>query len=73
MLCAIMRNLLRKLELPYRVLLMCGGDLGFAQSKKYDLEVWSAAEALARSLELFELRGFSGASRADSFPFEGDG
>jgi seryl-tRNA synthetase len=37
-------HLLRKLELPYRVLLMCGGDLGFAQSKKYDLEVWSAGQ-----------------------------
>jgi seryl-tRNA synthetase len=37
-------SLLRKLELPYRVLLMCGGDLGFSQSKKYDLEVWSAGQ-----------------------------
>ncbi|MEI6465145.1 MAG: serine--tRNA ligase [Verrucomicrobiota bacterium] len=37
-------RLLQKLELPYRVLLMCGGDLGFAQSKKYDLEVWSAGQ-----------------------------
>jgi seryl-tRNA synthetase len=37
-------RLLRKLELPYRVLLMCGGDLGFAQTKKYDLEVWSAGQ-----------------------------
>ena len=37
-------SLLRKLELPYRVLLMCGGDLGFAQSKKYDLEVWSVGQ-----------------------------
>ena len=36
--------LLQKLGLPYRVLLMCGGDLGFAQSKKYDLEVWSAGQ-----------------------------
>jgi seryl-tRNA synthetase len=36
--------LLRMLELPYRVLLMCGGDLGFAQSKKYDLEVWAAGQ-----------------------------
>jgi seryl-tRNA synthetase len=33
-------RLLQKLGLPYRVLLMCGGDRGFAQSKKYDLEVW---------------------------------
>ena len=37
-------QLLQKLELPYRVLLMCGGDLGFAQSKKYDLEVWAAGQ-----------------------------
>jgi len=37
-------SLLRKLELPYRVLLMCGGDLGFAQAKKYDLEVWAAGQ-----------------------------
>jgi len=37
-------NLLKKLELPYRVLLMCGGDVGFAQAKKYDLEVWSAGQ-----------------------------
>jgi seryl-tRNA synthetase len=37
-------RVLQKLELPYRVLLMCGGDLGFSQSKKYDLEVWSAGQ-----------------------------
>ncbi|AWI10345.1 serine--tRNA ligase [Ereboglobus luteus] len=37
-------RLLQKLELPYRVLLMCGGDLGFSQSKKYDLEVWSGGQ-----------------------------
>lgn len=37
-------RLLQKLDLPYRVLLMCGGDLGFTQSKKYDLEVWSAGQ-----------------------------
>lgn len=36
--------LLRKLAIPYRVLLMCGGELGFAQSKKYDLEVWAAGQ-----------------------------
>lgn len=37
-------RLLQKLALPYRVLLMCGGDLGFSQSKKYDLEVWAAGQ-----------------------------
>ena len=35
---------LQKLGLPYRVLLMCAGDLGFTQTKKYDLEVWSAGQ-----------------------------
>ena len=43
--------LLRKLGLRYRVLLMCAGDLGFTQTKKYDLEVWSiGAAALAGGL-----------------------
>jgi len=37
-------RLLQKLGLSYRVLLMCGGDVGFAQAKKYDLEVWSAGQ-----------------------------
>jgi seryl-tRNA synthetase len=32
---------LRRLELPYRVVLMAIGDLGFAAAKKYDLEVWA--------------------------------
>ena len=35
---------LRRLELPYRVLEMCTGDLGFTQAKKYDLEVWAPAD-----------------------------
>ncbi len=37
-------RLLQKLGLPYRVLLMCAGDLGFTQTKKYDLEVWSVGQ-----------------------------
>ena len=37
-------SLLQKLKLPYRVLLMCGGDMGFTQTKQYDLEVWSAGQ-----------------------------
>lgn len=37
-------GLLRKLELPYRILLLCGGDMGFASAKTYDFEVWSAAQ-----------------------------
>lgn len=37
-------RLLQKLGLRYHVLLMCSGDLGFTQTKKYDLEVWSIAQ-----------------------------
>ncbi len=33
-------DILQKLNLPYRIVNMCGGDLGFAAAKKYDLEVW---------------------------------
>lgn len=33
-------KILQKLELPYRVVALCGGDLGFAAAKTYDLEVW---------------------------------
>lgn len=37
-------SLLEKLNLPYRTLLMCTGDMGFTQTKKYDLEVWSPGQ-----------------------------
>lgn len=37
-------SLLEELNIPYRTLLMCTGDMGFTQSKKYDLEVWSPAQ-----------------------------
>lgn len=36
--------LLEKLELPYRVLRLCGGDMGFASAMTYDFEVYSAAQ-----------------------------
>jgi len=45
-----MRNyvagILKKLELPFRVLKLCGGDMGFASAKTYDLEVYSAAQKM---------------------------
>ena len=49
-------RLLRLLELPYRRLLMCTADLGFTQTKKYDLEVWSAAQE--RWLEVSSVSNF---------------
>ena len=33
-------KILQLLELPYRIVILCGGDLGFAAAKTYDLEVW---------------------------------
>ncbi|WP_138798236.1 serine--tRNA ligase [Halostella sp. PRR32] len=37
-------EVLRRLELPYRVLDMCTGDMGFTQAKKYDIEVWAPGD-----------------------------
>ncbi len=37
-------SILQKLNLPYRVMLLCGGDMGFASKKTYDIEVWSPAQ-----------------------------
>lgn len=38
-------EVLRRLELPYRVVLLAAGDLGFASAKTYDLEVWAPSVA----------------------------
>ncbi|MDX1530838.1 MAG: serine--tRNA ligase [Rhodothermales bacterium] len=45
-----------RLGLPYRRLLMCTGDMGFTQAKKYDLEVWSAGQE--RWLEVSSVSNF---------------
>jgi seryl-tRNA synthetase len=37
-------SLLKALKIPFRTLLMCTGDMGFTQTKKYDLEVWSPGQ-----------------------------
>ncbi|MDA1028026.1 MAG: serine--tRNA ligase [Bacteroidetes bacterium] len=49
-------RLLQNLGLPYRRLLMCTGDMGFTQAKKYDLEVWSAGQE--RWLEVSSISNF---------------
>jgi seryl-tRNA synthetase len=43
-------NILRKLELPYRVVSLCTGDLGFASAKTYDLEVWLPGQRAYREI-----------------------
>ncbi|MBP7505498.1 MAG: serine--tRNA ligase, partial [Prolixibacteraceae bacterium] len=37
-------SLVQKLELPYRIIRLCGGDMGFTSALTYDFEVWSAAQ-----------------------------
>ncbi len=43
-------NILQKLGLPYRVVTLCGGDLGFASAKTYDLEVWLPGQGKYREI-----------------------
>ncbi|MDA8159770.1 MAG: serine--tRNA ligase, partial [Desulfobacteraceae bacterium] len=43
-------EVLQLLELPYRVVALCGGDLGFSSSKTYDIEVWMPAQNTYREI-----------------------
>jgi len=54
--CAHVQGLLEKLELPYRKLLLCGGDMGFNSAITYDMEVYSAAQQ--RWLEVSSVSNF---------------
>ncbi len=49
-------SLLQELELPYRTLKLCGGDMSFGSALTYDLEVWSAAQG--RWLEVSSVSNF---------------
>ena len=50
------KGLLEGLELPYRILRLCGGDMGFTSAMTYDFEVWSAAQE--RWLEVSSVSNF---------------
>jgi seryl-tRNA synthetase len=43
-------KILQLLELPYQKVILCGGDLGFAASKSYDLEVWLPSQNCYREI-----------------------
>jgi len=49
-------GLLKELELPFRTLKLCGGDMSFASALTYDMEVWSAAQE--RWLEVSSVSNF---------------
>ena len=54
--CAYVQSLLEKLELPYRKLLLCGGDMGFNAAMTYDMEVYAGAQQ--RWLEVSSVSNF---------------
>src|SRR5260370_5491809 len=43
-------EVLRRLELPYRTMLLCTGDMGFAAAKTYDIEVWLPSQNTYREI-----------------------
>jgi seryl-tRNA synthetase len=43
-------TILQRLELPYRVMALCGGDVGFGSAKTYDLEVWLPGQGRYREI-----------------------
>jgi len=54
--CVYVQGLLEKLELPYRKLLLCGGDMGFNSAITYDMEVFAAGQQ--RWLEVSSVSNF---------------
>ena len=64
--------ILQLLELPYRKVILCGGDLGFAAAKTYDLEVWLPAQDTYREIsscsnfESFQARRMLARVRTDA-------
>lgn len=43
-------NILQKLEIPYRVIVLCGGDTGFSAAKTYDIEAWIPSQETYREI-----------------------
>ena len=64
-------TILKRLELPYRVMALCSGDMGFSSAKTYDLEVWLPAQDTYREIsscsnfEAFQARRMQARFRND--------
>jgi seryl-tRNA synthetase len=64
-------EILKRLELPYRVMLLCTGDIGFSSAKTYDLEVWLPGQDAYREIsscstfEAFQARRMQARYRDD--------
>jgi len=57
---------LKRLELPYRVMALCAGDMGFSARKTYDLEVWLPSQATFREISSCSNCGDFQARRMDA-------
>jgi seryl-tRNA synthetase len=64
-------TILKKLELPYRTVVLCTGDMGFASAKTYDIEVWLPGQNAYREIsscsnfEAFQARRMQARFRND--------
>ena len=63
---ACAETVLRRLDLPYRVMLLCTGDMGFASQKTYDLEVWLPGQGRYREISSCSVCGDFQARRMDA-------
>ena len=63
---ACAETVLRRLGLAYRVMLLCGGDMGFAAQKTYDIEVWLPGQNTYREISSCSLCGDFQARRMDA-------
>ena len=55
LLCA--EEVLKRLQLPYRVVTLCTGDMGFASQKTYDIEVWLPGQNRYREISSVSVCG----------------
>jgi seryl-tRNA synthetase len=63
---ACAEEVLKRLELPYRVMLLCAGDMGFTAHKTYDLEVWLPSQGTYREISSCSNCGDFQARRMDA-------
>jgi len=67
-------EVLKRLELPYRTMLLCTGDMGFASAKTYDLEVWLPSQQTYREISsCSNTEGFQARRASIKFRPEGAG
>ena len=65
-------EVLRRLDLHYRVMTLCAGDMGFASQKTYDIEVWlPGPKPVPRDLLLLDLRRVPGSPHERALPHQG--